>query len=251
MEKYFEINENNNNIRCKLYYDKAAPIEKMVLYGHGFAGHKDNGAAKKFAERVLSKYKGIAVMTFDMPCHGTDVKKKLELQDCMEYLRIVVSYIRESFRTDRIYSYSTSFGSYLVLKYIAEQEDPFVKIALRCPAVNMYDVLTRTIMKDGDLDLLAKGKDVMVGFDRKIKVNPQFLQELLDNDIRKLDYLEHAEDILIMHGTKDEVVPFEAARDFAEENIIEFIPVENADHRFMNPQHMEAAMKAVIEFFGF
>ena len=250
MEKYFEINE-NNNIRCKLFCDKAVPMEKMVLYGHGFAGHKETGAAKKFAERVLSKYKGIAVMTFDLPCHGADVKKTLVLQDCMEYLRIVVSYIRESFRTDRIFSYATSFGGYLVLKYIAEYEDPFVKIALRSPAVNMYDVLTQAIMKDGDLDLLAKGKDVMVGFDRKIKVNPQFLQELLDNDIRKLDYLEHAEDILIMHGTKDEVVPFEAARDFAEENIIEFIPVENADHRFMNPQHMEAATKAVIEFFGF
>ena len=58
-------------------------------------------------------------------------------------------------------------------------------------------------------------------------------------------------DILILHGTKDEVVPFQAGRAFAENNLIEFIPVENADHRFQNPACMEAATKAILEFFRF
>ena len=76
MEKYFEINKSHQNIRCKLYYDKQHPIEKVVLFGHGFAGHKDNGAAQKFAKRVLSKYKGVAVLIFNLPCHGDDAKKR-------------------------------------------------------------------------------------------------------------------------------------------------------------------------------
>ena len=70
MEKYFEINKSNQNIRCKLYYSKQHPIEKVVLFGHGFAGHKDNGAAQKFADRVLSKYKGIAVLIFSLFIKG-------------------------------------------------------------------------------------------------------------------------------------------------------------------------------------
>ena len=41
-----------------------------------------------------------------------------------------------------------------------------------------------------------------------------------------------ADDILILHGTKDEVVPFEDSQKFADEQLIEFIPIEKADHRF-------------------
>lgn len=251
MEKYFEINKNGQNIRCKLYYDKQCAIEKIVLFGHGFAGHKDNGAAKKFADRVLTKYKGVAVLIFNLPCHGDDVKKKLVLSDCMTYLEIVTDYIRTELHTDSIYSYATSFGGYLVLKYIKEHEDPFVKIALRCPAVNMADVLTGTIMKKDELDMIKKGKNVQVGFDRKIEVSRQFLTDLEGSDIQKRDYLDHAENILILHGTNDEVVPFEASQSFADNNLIEFIPVPNADHRFQDTACMETATKKVLEFFGF
>ena len=251
MEKYFEINKNNQNIRCKLYYDTRHPIEKVVLFGHGFAGHKDNGAAHKFADRVLSKYKGIAVLIFNLPCHGDDIKKKMVLQDCMTYLEIVIDYIHSEFHTNSIYSYATSFSGYLVLKYISEHENPFVKIALRCPAVNMADVLTGAIMKNDELEMIQKGKNVQVGFDRKIEVNRQFLTDLEESDIQKLDYLDYADDILILHGTKDEVVPFESGKTFAENNLIEFIPVENADHRFQNPACMDLATKKILEFFGF
>lgn len=251
MEKYFDINKNNQNIRCKLYYDKRHPIEKVVLFGHGFAGHKDNGAAQKFADRVLSKYKGIAVLIFNLPCHGDDRKKNLVLRDCMTYIEIIIDYIHSELNTSSVYSYATSFGGYLVMKYISEHENPFVKIALRCPAVNMADVLTRTIMKNDQLEMVLKGKKVQVGFDRKIEMNRQFLTDLEKSDIQKNDYSTYARDILILHGTKDEVVPFESGKTFAENNLIEFIPVENADHRFQNPDCMEFATKKVLEFFGF
>jgi len=46
MEKCFEINKNNQNIRCNLYFDKHRRIEKVVLFGYRFAGHKDNGEAQ-------------------------------------------------------------------------------------------------------------------------------------------------------------------------------------------------------------
>lgn len=250
MEKYFEINQDGQNIRCKLYYVNLSEIRKVILFGHGFAGHKDNGAAQKFAGRVLSKYKSAAVAIFNMPCHGDDVKKKMVLRDCMTYLDIAVAYLKNQLGAEEIYSYATSFGGYLILKYINEYGNPFRKIALRCPAVDMYDVLTRTIMKSDEYDRLLKGKNVQVGFDRKIEINPQFLADLKESDIRKNSYLDYADDILILHGTKDEVVPFEDSLKFAEENVIDFIPVENADHRFMDPKCMEIATKEVLSFFS-
>lgn len=251
MNKYFEINENGHNVRCKLYYTKQQKIRRIVIFLHGFAGHKDNGACEKFANKVLEKTKGTAVIIFNWPCHGDDVKKKLCLPDCMTYLDTVIRYCRNTYHTDELYAYATSFGGYLVLRYIQEYGNPFRRIALRCPAVNMYEVLTNTIMDSDAYERIRKGKYVEVGFDRKIEVGAAFLNELKDNDIQKLDYLDYAEDILILHGTKDEVVSFDVSRAFADSNLIEFVQVENADHRFQNPACMELATKKVFEFFGF
>ena len=62
-------------------------IRRIVLFAHGFGGRKDNGAAEKFAMRLITKYKGCAMVTFDWPGHGDDVKKGFHLEDCMIYLR--------------------------------------------------------------------------------------------------------------------------------------------------------------------
>ncbi len=249
MERYFEINENGHNIRCKLYCGDPRQIRKVVVFGHGFGGHKDNAAAKTFAERMLSKYKGTALVTFNWPCHGDDVKKKLLLEDCGTYLDMVIRYLKQKYNTEELYAYATSFGGYLVLKYVSERGNPFRKIALRCPAVNMYEVLTRSIMASDEREKLQRGKEVPVGFDRKVLVSPQFLTDLQEKDIQKQDYLDYAEDILILHGTEDEIVPFEAARDFAENNLIEFVPIAGADHRFRRQQCMDQAIKRILEFF--
>ena len=251
MDKYFEINEQGNNIRCKLYYRDKAAANKAVIFCTGFAGHKDNNAAHTFAEKLLSKCKDVIVAVFNWPAHGDDVKKKLVLEDCSTYLELVIREVKARFGAEQVYSYATSFGGYVVLWYISEHGNPFEKIALRCPAVNMHDVITSGIMKNDEYDRIIKGKDVLVGFDRKIMVTCAFLEELKENDIMQRDFMDYADDILILHGTKDEVVPIDAGREFAENNVIEFIPVQGADHRFQNPPHMSLANKHVMEFFGF
>ncbi len=248
-QKYFEINEQRRNIRCKLYCNEPGSARKAVIYCTGFAGHKDNNPANVFSEKLLSKHKDVITVVFNWPAHGDDVTKKITLDDCSTYLDLVLGHIRSRFGIRELYACAVSFGGYLVLKYISEQGNPFRKTVLRCPAVNMYDVLTRSIMKNDDYDKIMKGKDVQTGFDRKITVTRDFLESLKTNDIRQRDYLEYADSILIIHGTADEVVPFESSREFAENNLIEFIPVEGADHRFMNPVHMSLANKYVMQFF--
>ena len=251
MFRYFEINAQGNNIRCKMYFAEKGAADKAVIFCTGFAGHKDNNAANKFAEKVLSKHRDVCTVVFNWPAHGDDVKKKITLDDCMTYLDLVIREVRGTYGIGTLYAYATSFGGYLLLKYISEHGSPFRKIALRCPAVSMYDVLTHTIIGSDELERIMKGKDVHVGFDRKILVTRAFLEELAANDIRTRDYLDWAEDMLILHGTKDEVVPFEDSRKFADDQLIEFIPVEKADHRFQDPVLMSLANKYVMEFFDF
>lgn len=250
LHKYFEINKNGHNIRCKSYFIDKNLAEKVVIFCTGFAGHKDNNAAEKFADKLLGKNKNAAVIVFDWPAHGDDVKKKLSLDDCTAYLDLVIDEAGSMFGTDQLYAYATSFGGYLILKYLHEIDDPFVKIALRSPAVNMYGTLINSIMRSGDTEILNKGKDASVGFDRKVVITRSFLDDLKFYDVREWDYLDFAEDMLILHGTKDEIVPFDQSKEFAENNVIEFIPVQNADHRFQDPVLMSLATKHVLEFFG-
>lgn len=245
--KEFSIHDSQSNICCVLYSGDGA-IERAVIYCHGFAGHKGTRAAARFAEYMLPKYKDMAVLCFDWPCHGDDVRKKLCLADCSAYLGAVIRYAKEILNAGEIDCYATSFGAYLTLKYVAEDGDPFRLIALRSPAVNMYEVMN-SLLTDENRTQIRKGKNTLVGFDRKIAVGKAFLDELKQADIAEVDYRSIADSVLIMHGNKDEVVPFDAVSRFAERSQIDFIPFPNADHRFSDPKQMTEAIQYVEAFF--
>ncbi len=249
MQKYFDINEQGCSIRCKLYCTDAHNVKRVIVFCHGFGGHKDNKAAETFANRAVAKRKGTAVIVFDWPCHGDDARKNLLLEDCDTYLTVVLDYAREHFGTDELYAYGTSFGGYILLKYLLDHGNPFRKIALRCPAIDMYDTLLGAVATDDDRAKIAAGKPVLVGFDRKVKIGKQFLDQLQQADIRSHDFFDFADDLLIIHGTADDIVPFEDSASFADDNVIELVAVEGADHRFRDPKKMDVAIARIIEFF--
>ena len=248
IQKYFDINEGGYSVRCKLYCADVKSIKRAVIFEHGFAGHKDNKAAEKFAGKLIGKYKDFCVVTFNWPCHGDDARNKLRLEECDTYLTLVIEYVKKQFNTDELYAYATSFGGYLLLKYISEHGNPFRKAALRCPAITIYDSMLERIIPENDYNKIMKGKPVLVGFDRKIKIDREFLDDLKAADVRKIDFTDYAYDLMIVHGTKDEVIPFDVSVDFADQNIIEFVPMQGGDHRFTDPKIMDLAIHTIIEF---
>ena len=250
MEKYFNVNSNGCSISCKLYADDPSGVKNVILFGHGFGGNKDNKSAEKLAKRIISKNKGVALVIFNWPCHGDDVRKTLRLEDCMHYLSLVLAWVEQRWPGAALYAYATSFGGYLFLRYLADNPQPFRKIALRCPAVNMFDVLTRGIMGPEEWKRIEKGKSVEAGFDRKVEIDRHFLDSIREADITRIDYMALADQVLILQGTKDELVSFEAVRRFAEENLMDFVPVEGADHRFLDPAKMGFAIQTILDYFG-
>lgn len=244
MHKRFMIHEGQYNIPCLLYSDGGSAFDRIVICCHGFAGHKGNAAMKRFADYVLPRHKNLAVLCFDWPCHGKDTRKKLKLEDCLAYLDLVIRYADTELAAKDLYLYATSFGGYLALLYIAEHGNPFQKLALRCPAVDMYEVLVYRVMTEVDRSLIAQGKSVLIGFDRKITIHPEFLVSLQAADISQLDYTAYSEDILILHGIEDEIVPVGLVEDFAEDNFIDYITM-HADHRFTDPAEMMDAIRII------
>ena len=248
-ERLLEINQEGHNIRCALFTERKGDYDALILFCHGFAGYKDNGQAKNIIERVLSKYPRTAALAFDWPCHGADVKKKLCLADCYAYLRLVTQYARQTYPSARLLGYGTSFGAFIQLAYSNQYGNPFEKLVLRSPAINLYDSITERIISAAELEKIQKGKTVPVGFDRKVNVEDSFLRELRQTDLREMSFIDEADNILLIHGTKDEIIPYSIVRDFSEDNVMELISVDGADHRFQHPAHQEAAIKALLAFF--
>ena len=252
MEKHFDINRGGFSIRSRLIVndnDKSTrTFDDVVIVTHGFGSSKETAGTLHFGEHLTSKYKGCAVIAFDWPCHGMDARKKLTIDECLTYLTLVTEYAKEVMKAKRVYNYSSSFGGYLTLRYLIEKGDPFTKIALRCPAVCMYQSMMSYLSED-DKNKLRKGKEISVGFERKMKVDQSFFDSLKSFDVMKHEYFDFADSMLIIHGTKDEMIPIEESRRFAENNVIEFIPVEGANHPFQNPDHMALAIHKIIEFF--
>lgn len=252
MEKHFDINRGGYSIRSRLIVndsDKSTrTFDDVVIVTHGFGSSKETAGTLHFGEHLTSKYKGFAVIAFDWPCHGMDARKKLTIEECLTYLTLVTEYAREEMKAKRIYNYSSSFGGYLTLRYLIEKGNPFTKIDLRCPAVCMYQSMMSCLTED-DKNKLRKGKEISIGFERKMKVDKAFFEDLKSFDVMDHEYFDFADSMIILHGTKDEMIPMEESRRFAENNVIEFIPVEGANHPFQNPDHMALAIHKIIEFF--
>ena len=88
--KYFDITRPGLSIKCKLCTGDSHTFSDVVISCHGFGGNKDNAATEKLAQTLLPVRKDAAILSFDLPCHGNDVKQKLDLEDCLLYLDTVM-----------------------------------------------------------------------------------------------------------------------------------------------------------------
>ena len=77
-----------------------------------------------------------------------------------------------------------------------------------------------------------------------------FLDELKTHDVSDKDYLDYADSMLIIAGSKDEYTSVKDIEKFCDDNVIEYEVVENADHPFTDPRLMDYAISKIIEWFG-
>ncbi|MCR5216026.1 MAG: hypothetical protein K6C69_03745 [Lachnospiraceae bacterium] len=248
MEKLLDINQDGYSIRCKIYYAKEfRQIEEVVIATYGFGGSKENKGIAKMAERFLGKRKNGAVLVFDWPCMGADARKKLLLSECLTYLTLVIQYAKETLHATKLYNYSTSFGAFMTLKYIGEVEQPWDRIVLRSAAICLDRTMNQSISPE-DHEKLKKGKEVLAGHERQLKIDQAFLDDLAKTDLMHQDFMGIADQCLLIHGTKDAMIPLEEIQEFSENNVIDLVIVEQADHGFMDPSKMDFAIAKTIEF---
>lgn len=245
----------------KLLYDFNNIGGKIaVVISHGFQSSKSAPTPLSVAEALSEA--GISSIRFDFPAHGNSSLDgdHLRIDECLDHLAEAERIVHEALPDAEICYFSSSYGAYLNLLYLATRHHSGTRSFLRCTAVDMAGIMNAWINPDDHKKIEVADfspaeawaqmqKDGFITFaddlGRPLKVTKEFIEDLNKNNLSDI-YKEKqlSEKIVMIHGDEDEVAPYEGAKSFAEDNGIKLITVKGADHRFLVP---EGAMDRVIE----
>ena len=230
-------------------YSESIPegAKTIIIAMHGFCGDKESSCIAELEKKALAL--DIGLIKFDWAGHGESEAngEQLTIGNCMSDIESIVEHIKESFPEATLVAFSTSFGGYLTLLYLYSHGDVFDRIILRSPAINMYKILISSILTKEELSQIEEDGAAEFGFERKLKITDDFLIELRDNDINKLYKGISLPMVSIIHGTEDNLVPFEDSELFAREHACKLYPVIGADHRYKKEGELEKVIKISLD----
>lgn len=240
--KYFEIH-NRYTIKCKAYLPSNGDVTAVILGVHGFAGDKESSMLYELAKAMEAN--GGALICFDFPAHGESPQgeKDLTVENCISDLMAVAGWIEDRYPTAEKIVFATSFGGYISL--LCAHRLKGYRMVLRAPAVTMPNVLLESVLKVTSEQFGSMGA-VECGFERRIMLPYSFYEDL----IRYNPYNMSCESpILVIHGSKDDIVPIEDVIGFCRDRKnIELVVIENADHRFKKNGEIERIVCETTRF---
>ncbi len=236
----FEIQPDDHPIPCKEYLPDGE-VKLAVLGVHGFGGDKESSVLKALAMRLEPL--GGALVCFDFPCHGESgtPDNMLSVDICQRDLAAAADEIRKRFPNADKGIFATSFGGYITLFCLDRLKD--FSIVLRSPAVTMAESFL-TILPDRNA-FFEKGS-ALCGWERTMLLTTAFYDDLRAHTVPLPD-----RPVLIIHGTKDDIVPFSAVSGMAEKSeFITLCPIDEADHRFKRRGHLESLLRVAVGWFS-
>lgn len=241
MEKLVKIND----LSAKIYLPDTMPTE--ILIGiHGFFGDKESSVLVKLGNNLIENK--IALVTFDLPCHGAnDTSNLLKLSDCIQAIESVFDWVHKNYPNINVSIFATSFGGYLTLLYLSNHPTHLNKIILRAPAINMSHVLEEVLLPYQSLTAEDLKTPTNIGKEQFLLVNYAFIEELRNNNLHQTKPVDHF--LYIIQGKQDNIVnPDDNARFFNKfyPNKHKIIYFENADHRFKKPGELDRIIKETL-----
>lgn len=218
----------------------------ILLCLHGFAGDKDSSVIAALMENLDEK--GIGVVAFDWPAHGESdaPDSALTVENCLDDLDTVVGWISQNWDMP-VSCFATSFGGYLATLYRNQNPQVFIDMVLRSPALKMNEIF-RGLITDEDFAELMHGKEIIQGFDRKMKISKGFYDSLCRHDAYS-QAPPHPEKMLIIQGDADSVVNPDDTREYTMKNGINLALFEGTDHVYKKPGEKERIVTEAEKFF--
>ena len=242
---YQQIEGKKYKIDCKLWLPKK--VSRIIIAVHGFAGDKESGAIASLAEEMVKK--DTLVVALDLPGHGTSQVDgdALTLENCLNDITSVEEYYHEQYKDAKLSYFATSFGAYLVLLKLIRKPQKYDKIVLRCPALKMDKIFVHAILREPMEEFKKRGYTI-VGYERELKVNYTFYEELENTQIFEL-FQKYENEILIIHGDKDDTAPIEDSYAFQAKYQTAMKVVKGADHRFKKEGELEQVIAYAEQFY--
>ena len=241
MEKSIVI----EGISSRIYLPETK-INEIVVGVHGFAGDKESSVLIQLAKELNKQNK--ALISFDLPCHGeNDNSKNLNLNECICSLKTIFKYVKQNYNGISVSVFATSFGGYLTLVYLSNNNECLNKVILRAPAIFMGDILENVILPEHNFSFFDLQKTVDLGYAKSLLIDDKFLLDLKNLSLEKENNINHF--IYILQGRKDNVVNCDDNERFFNNhypNKHKIIYFENADHRFKNVGELERIIKETL-----
>lgn len=213
------------------FIDVPDNAQDIIILCHGFGGSKDNAISKMISKMMTDN--GIGVIAFDFPIHGESKAKvdEFTVENCIEDINTIRTFIRENFSKKDISLFATSFGGYIAINSFLDGNEFYKYVILKSPAVNMKDVLINCLLKEKFEDYQKNGVAKM-GRNGKLKVTYNFYQNLVENDIlRRNNNLKQK--MLIFHGTEDDTALIDDTERFTTLNseVTRLIKIPKENHK--------------------
>lgn len=243
MTKHIKI----NGLWSKIY-EPNTKIKQVVIGVHGFCGDKESSVLVALADQLNKT--GDVLITFDLPFHGENSNTSpINLNTCINSIGKILAYVKTEYKNLPVSIFATSFGAYLTLAYLSNQDENFNKIILRAPAIFMGETLEHILLDEKKISIEnLKTSPVVFGYEKPLTITYAFLKDLMNLNLTDLPTTKYF--IYVLQGKLDTTVnPIKNEEFFNSKypNQHEIFYFDNADHRFKNPGNLEKIVKITME----
>ena len=222
---------------------------RVVIVCHGFGSSKESPMAQAVAETLPRR--GVGAVRFDFPSHGESPvwQEGLRVPYCIDDLEQVEQAILAQDPAAEIGYFSSSFGAYITLLRLARDPRPGARAFLRAAAVTMPDLVETWVDRQAREALDRQGYFVPdYDYVREMRLSRAFLEDLAQGDVFARWRPELAE-LVMVHGTRDSVVPAEGERRFAKTFGAALTEFPQGEHPLLGPGEAEQILTMAGDFF--
>ena len=200
-------------------------MNKIIIYCHGLGSNK--AWASRFYDDLLKNK--IGIISFDFPGHGDDKTdfSLFNLSLCITYLEEIITYVKTKYNVP-IYLFGCSFGGFVVLNKLIQNNKNIEKTMLMCPAISFCEIMEHN--SGISLDYFNANEFMTLYNSIKIYKNAYLEFKNGDNDVKN----HELQNISIIHGTADKTVSYKNISDFCKKNNLELTIIEDGKHELYN-----------------
>lgn len=200
-------------------------MNKIIIYCHGLGSNKT--WATRFYDDLLKNE--IGIISFDFPGHGEDKTdfSLFNLSLCITYLEEIITYVKNKYNVP-IYLFGCSFGGFVVLNKLIQNNKNIEKTMLMCPAINFCEIMEHK----SRISLDYFNTHEFMPLYNNIKIYKDAYLEFKNGDNAVKKYTFH--NVSIIHGTSDTTVLYKNISDFCKKNNLKLITIEDGKHELYN-----------------